>query len=77
MEDNMQKEAYAVAETALELFSNEKDVAAYIRREFEQRYLPTWQCVVGRNFGCFVTHETKRFTYFYIGQIGFLLWKSG
>jgi hypothetical protein len=28
-----------------------------------------WHCLVGRNFGCFVTHEASRFVYFYIGQV--------
>ena len=32
------------------------------------RYNPTWHAVVGRNFGSYVTHETKHFIYFYLGQ---------
>ena len=38
---------------------------------------PTWHCIVGRNFGSYVTHETKHFIYFYLGQIAVLLFKSG
>ena len=30
-----------------------------------------------RNFGSYVTHETKHFIYFYLGQIAVLLFKSG
>ena len=41
------------------------------------RYTPTWHCVVGRNFGSYVTHEQKHFIYFYLGQIAILLFKSG
>ena len=26
-------------------------------------------CIVGRNFGSYVTHETKHFIYFYLGQV--------
>ena len=33
--------------------------------------------VVGRNFGSYVTHETKHFIYFYLGQVAILLFKSG
>lgn len=33
-----------------------------------RKYNPTWHCVVGRNFGSYVTHETKHFIYFYLGQ---------
>lgn len=35
-----------------------------------RKYNPTWHCVVGRNFGSYVTHETKHFIYFYLGQAG-------
>ena len=33
--------------------------------------------VSGRNFGSYVTHETKNFIYFYLGQVAILLFKSG
>ena len=33
--------------------------------------------IVGRNFGSYVTHETKHFIYFYLGQVAILLFKSG
>jgi hypothetical protein len=42
-----------------------------------QKYSPTWHCIVGRNFGSYVTHETKHFIYFYLGQVAILLFKSG
>ena len=29
------------------------------------------------NFGSYVTHETKNFIYFYLGQVAILLFKSG
>ena len=56
---------------------NRKDVAAYIKKEFDKKYNPTWHCIVGRNFGSYVTHETKNFIYFYLGQVAVLLFKSG
>ncbi len=43
--------------------------------EFDKRYGPTFHCVVGRNFGSYVTHETKHFIYFYLGQVAVLLFK--
>ena len=58
-------------------FRVEQDVAAYIKKEFDKKYNPTWHAVVGRNFGSYVTHETKHFIYFYLGQVAVLLFKSG
>lgn len=71
------QDAVDAAGTALTKYSVEKDVAAYIKREFDKKYNPTWHCIVGRNFGSYVTHETKHFIYFYMGQIAILLFKSG
>ena len=36
---------------ALEKFNIEKDIAAYIKKEFDKKHNPTWHCIVGRNFG--------------------------
>ena len=62
---------------ALEKYNIEKDIAAFIKKEFDRKYNPTWHAVVGRNFGSYVTHETKHFIYFYMGQVAILLFKSG
>lgn len=77
MTEDMQHAAIETATQAIEKFNIEKDIAAYIKKEFDKKYNPTWHCVVGRNFGSFVTHESKGFIYFYLGQIAILLWKSG
>lgn len=29
----------------------EKDIAEYIKKEFDKNHGPTWHCIVGRNFG--------------------------
>ncbi len=50
---------------------------AVIKKEFDKKYGPTWHVVVGRNFGSYVTHETKHFIYFYLGQVAILCFKSG
>ncbi len=48
-----------------------------VKKEFDKKYGPTWHAIVGRNFGSYVTHETKHFIYFYLGQVAVLLFKSG
>ncbi len=90
----MQQDAIDIATQALEKFNIEKDIAAFIKKEFDKKYNPTWHCIVGmfkfwilnmsdliisigRNFGSYITHETKHFIYFYLGQVAVLLFKSG
>lgn len=51
MVEDMQAVAVNVATDALEKFNIEKDIAAYIKKEFDKKYSPTWHCIVGRNFG--------------------------
>merc|ERR1712187_102840 len=77
MSEDMQQDAIDVATQAVEKHNIEKDIAAYIKKDFDKKYNPTWHCIVGRNFGSYVTHETKHFIYFYLGQVAILLFKSG
>ncbi|KAJ5086018.1 Dynein light chain type 1/2 [Penicillium argentinense] len=76
MTEDMQQEAIALAIEAMEKYHIEKDIAQYIKKEFDSRKGATWHCVVGRNFGSFVTHETKHFIYFYLGHCAILLFKT-
>jgi len=69
MSEDMQQDAVDCASQALEKYNIEKDIAAFIKKEFDKKYNPTWHCIVGRNFGSYVTHETKHFIYFYLGQV--------
>lgn len=77
MSEDMQQDAVDCATQALEKYNIEKDIAAFIKKEFDKKYNPTWHCIVGRNFGSYVTHETRHFIYFYLGQVAILLFKSG
>ncbi|KAK0153575.1 Dynein light chain 2, cytoplasmic [Merluccius polli] len=76
MSEEMQQDAVECATQALEKYNIEKDIAAFIKKEFDKKFNPTWHCIVGRNFGSYVTHETKHFIYFYLGQVAILLFKS-
>ncbi|KAF3919997.1 hypothetical protein ABW21_db0200528 [Orbilia brochopaga] len=76
MAEPMQNDAIEVAKEAMEKFNIEKDIAQHIKKEFDTRHGSTWHCIVGRNFGSFVTHETKHFIYFYLGHVAILLFKT-
>ncbi|KAK8203335.1 Dynein light chain [Zalaria obscura] len=56
MNEDMQQEAIEVAQEAMDKFNIEKDIAHHIKRTFDERKGATWHCIVGRNFGSFVTH---------------------
>jgi len=77
MPKEMEAFAISTAHDAMEKFNNEKDMASHVKKEFDRKFTPTWHCFVGRVFGSYVTHETSNYIYFYLGQIGFLIFKSG
>ncbi|KAK0395689.1 hypothetical protein QR680_001388 [Steinernema hermaphroditum] len=43
--------------------AGEKDIAAYIKKEFDKKFGPTPHCVDGRDLGSYVTLETKHFVF--------------
>ncbi|OXB64628.1 hypothetical protein ASZ78_008704 [Callipepla squamata] len=77
MAEEMQQLAVQCATVAVGKYSVEREIAAFIKREFERRYSPTWQCVVGRTFGSYVSHETERFIFFAVRDLHVLLFKTG
>ncbi|CAH8481155.1 unnamed protein product [Schistosoma guineensis] len=77
MSDDMQQCAVDIAAQAMIEYNIEKDIAAYIKKHFDKNYGPTWHCVVGKNFGSYVTHETNNFIYFYLQNVAVQLFKSG
>ncbi|XP_015413610.1 PREDICTED: dynein light chain 1, cytoplasmic-like [Myotis davidii] len=72
----MQQDSVECATQALEKYNIEKDTAAHIKEESDKKYNRPGHCIVGRNFGSYVTHETKHFIYFYLGRVVILLSRS-
>lgn len=77
MSTEMKDDVLRVAKEALEQNSVERDIAKHIKLKFDKRYGPTWHCIVGKNFGSFVTHESQHFIYFNINNFAILLFKAG
>ena len=75
MTEEMQRDSEECPTQALEKYNIEKDITTHIKKESDKKYNPVWHCIVGRNFGSYVTRETKHFIY--LGQVAILLFKSG
>ncbi|CAN6205743.1 unnamed protein product [Urochloa humidicola] len=75
----MQRDALRLAGKALDDFEavDSTEIARYIKKEFDRSYGPGWQCIVGTDFGSFVTHHSGCFIYFSIGNLSILLFKGG
>merc|ERR1711865_612009 len=61
MPEEMQQEAVDIASEELDKGSKTnpslKDIAMVIKRKFDDKYNPSWHCIVGRTFGSYVTFE--------------------
>ncbi|XP_053393192.1 dynein light chain 2, cytoplasmic-like [Mercenaria mercenaria] len=77
MSEDMQQDAVDCGTQALEKYNKLKEVAAYIKNEFNKKHNPNWHCVVGKEFGSDVTHEAKHLIFFALGETDILLFKSG
>ncbi|KAK4753931.1 hypothetical protein SAY87_002035 [Trapa incisa] len=78
MPGSMQVHAFRCARASydsLEKFSS-KHMAFNMKKEFDEVYGPAWHCIVGSNFGSFVTHATGCFIYFSVEKLYVLLFRT-
>ncbi|GAB4852345.1 hypothetical protein Ancab_016538 [Ancistrocladus abbreviatus] len=78
MLQTMQQDALKLAAKALDYYDVTEaiEIACFIKKEFDRTYRPGWQCIVGSDFGSFVTHCCGCFIYFNIGSLAILLFKG-
>ena len=55
----------------------EMEISKHIKAQFDEKYGPTWHCVVGSDFKLQCTHEAKHFIFFYHGKTAVALYKCG
>merc|ERR1711959_217651 len=77
MKDDMRIYAEKVAMDAVGLYTVEEDVAGHIKKEFNLNYEPCWHVFVGRRFGSYITHETKKYVFMSVGNLYVLIYKCG
>jgi dynein light chain LC8-type len=80
MPEEMRKVAVEVARVALTKRTN-RDRAEHIKKHFDKTYSTTtsggkWHCVVGTDFGSYVTHEAQNFLFFQLGPYFVLIFKA-
>lgn len=79
MYSEIEKLAKECVEATKENFKNENDIANYIKKQLEEKFKAQdlcWHVIVGRNFGGCITYKEKVMAYFYVGQIGFLIFAT-
>ena len=54
----------------------EKQISLYFKNEFDKFGGHGWNCIVGKNFGSHVIHQTKKYIFFQFRELSILLWKA-
>mmetsp|Transcript_25207 Transcript_25207/g.44817 ORF Transcript_25207/g.44817 Transcript_25207/m.44817 type:complete len:95 (+) Transcript_25207:354-638(+) len=77
MPSEMQAVALSKVQEALKEGKTENEAVCLVKEFFDREAGPTWHCILGRNFGSKVTHESKTFFYVTVNkQLKMLLFKS-
>jgi len=76
MPEEMQDAAFKKINEAMDSMTVEKDIATSVKKHFDENFKPTWHCIVGKNFGCSITHDTHYLIFFKVEQQHVLLFKS-
>ncbi|TNV81003.1 hypothetical protein FGO68_gene13912 [Halteria grandinella] len=79
MENAVTETAKKSINEAFENYREERFIANKIKEDFDKVYGPSWNVIVGKNFGSHVVHQTKSYLFASYGddEIYILLWKSG
>lgn len=72
----MLDKAIGYVNEALDKFQIEKDMATNVKKRCDDVLGGTWHVVIGRNFGCSITHDTKYVLFFQADLMHILIFKS-
>ncbi|TPP57514.1 Dynein light chain DLC [Fasciola gigantica] len=77
MNEAMLEHAVETTRKAFDKYTQDSEVAQFIKKEFDSQYNPTWHCVVGKTYGSYISYELGNFLDFVYGEKAILLYKAG
>ncbi|GAA48630.1 dynein light chain type 1 [Opisthorchis viverrini] len=75
--EETKKLALKTYKEAIEKCKNEKEICSYMKTMFDKECVPTWHCIVGRDFASHVTYDESKYIHFEYGNHTVLLFKCG
>ena len=69
-------EAIAFVNSGMDEHQIEKDIATSVKKKCDEKLGGTWHIVIGRNFGCSITHDTRFLLFFQIDLMHVMMFKS-
>mmetsp|Transcript_2851 Transcript_2851/g.2926 ORF Transcript_2851/g.2926 Transcript_2851/m.2926 type:complete len:87 (+) Transcript_2851:37-297(+) len=76
-EDTVRNYMFEYISRAYNERTDDKAIAEFIRERLEERDPGKWNVIVGKDFGSHVSHLSKRYGYWKLGEQYVLIWQSG
>ena len=55
--------------------TSNQDIAQKLKESFDNKYYPTWMCIVGKSFGCRINAQAKHYICFKFQNKTIILYK--
>ena len=75
-DENISQDVIKIASEAIYLNNDPGGITYFIKNEFDRKYNPSWECIIGYDLAYSITYEIEKYVLFYIGQYKVLLYKS-
>ncbi|CAL8070410.1 unnamed protein product [Calicophoron daubneyi] len=76
MDEEKQHAAVDCTAAAIDRFDDTREIAKYVKKEFDKRFGGTWHCIVGTDFGCEISHKAGTFIYFVLRNHAILVFQA-
>lgn len=83
MPESFEQDAVQIALIAVDKYRQLKDIAFYIKHEYDKKYPGSgkategvYHCIVGKSFASAVSHETRQFIHMKVDTYHVIIWKS-
>eukprot|EP00941_MAST-03F_sp_MAST-3F-sp1_P001228 g1228.t1 len=86
MPDDILQDAVTTAKTELEVILTEdrnqglqnkgQELVKSLKKRFDEKWGASWHVVCGKSFGCYATHQSSKFVYFYVGNVAFMFYQT-
>lgn len=75
MDDGMLMFAKEIVRSKYDSNYSNQEIAYKLKEAFEQKYYPTWICIVGKSFGCKIEAQPKHYLRFQLENKVIILYK--
>lgn len=76
MPPELKNQCIRLAQEGLAKYSVMRDIAKNIKKTLDEKHNHAWQCIMGRHFGSYVSHQPETFAFFYIEDFAFMIFQT-